>query len=76
MVFVDAVALFAVVFQAEVVPGGGGDVGASVFFPVDVGFGAEDAGAFFAEVAGEHEGADVEADAVVEVGVPADGLFC
>ena len=49
---------------------------AAVFFPFDVGFYAEEAGAFLAagEVGG-HEGADVHADAVVEVGVPADGLL-
>ena len=48
---------------------------AAVFVPFDVGLGAEDTGSFFAEVLGGEEGADVEADAVVEVGVPADGLF-
>lgn len=66
---VDAVAL---VF---LVPGGGLYVFAAVFVPVDVGFVAEDAGVFLADVGGAQERADVEADAVVQVGVPADGLF-
>ncbi len=47
---------------------------ATVFVPFDVGLGAKDASSAFAEVLGGEEGADVEADAVVEIGVPADGL--
>ena len=56
-------------------PGGGFNVFAPVFVPFYVGFVAEDSGPFFADVGDGEEGADVEADAVVEVGVPADGLF-
>ena len=49
---------------------------AAVLPPVDVGLGAEDAGAFLAagDVVG-HERPDVGADAVVDVGFPAKGLF-
>ena len=56
-------------------PGGGFNVFAPVFVPFYVGFVAEDSGPFFADVGDGEEGADVEADAVVEVGVPADGLL-
>ena len=49
--------------------------GATVFGPLDVGLPAEDAGTFLFDVLGVEEGADVEADAVVEVRVPADGLL-
>lgn len=56
-------------------PGGGFDVFAAVFVPFDVGFVAEDSGSFFANVGDGEEGADVEADTVVEIGVPADGLL-
>lgn len=48
---------------------------ATVLIPFDVGLGSEEAGSFFAHIFGDEEWADVEADAVVEVGVPADGLF-
>jgi hypothetical protein len=40
---------------------------AAIFFPVDGEPGAEDASGY--------ERADVEADAIVEVGLPADGLL-
>ena len=69
MVVVDAVAV------EDGVPGGAGDVGAAVFVPVDVGLPAQDAGALLAYVGDGEEWADVEADAVVEVGVPAEGLL-
>lgn len=49
---------------------------AAILAPVDVGFGAEDAGAFLAAGdVGGHEGANVQAHAVVDVWLPADGLF-
>ena len=48
-------------------PGRTGWILAAINTPLDVGVLAEDAG--------RHEGADVEADAVVEVGVPADRLL-
>ncbi len=57
------------------IPGRGFDIFAAIFFPFDVGPLAQDAGAFFAHVRHAQEGADVEAHTVVEVGVPADGLF-
>ena len=69
------VAGVAAVFGAKVVPGGGFDVFAAVFVPFDVGFFAEDASAFFADVGDAHEGAYVEADAVVEVAIPPNGLL-
>ena len=49
---------------------------ATVFVPFDVGLGAQDARAFFAagNVA-RHEWADVHPHAVVDVGIPADGLL-
>ena len=75
MMVIDAVAFVAAVLGAEVVPGGGGDILAPVFGPFDVGFVAQHAGAFLFYVADSHEGADVEAHAVVEVRVPADGLL-
>ena len=56
-------------------PGGGFYVFAPVFVPFDVGFVAKDSSSFFADVGEGEEGADVEAEAVVEVGVPADGLL-
>ena len=49
-------------------------LGASVFVFESERNGAEDARALFADIAGKEEGADVLADAVVEVGVPALGL--
>lgn len=53
---------------------------ASIFSPLDIGFTAEEAGAFCFflsrfEIGGFQEGANVEADAVVEVGMPTEGLF-
>ncbi|MFZ9937164.1 MAG: hypothetical protein ACO3JG_08890 [Luteolibacter sp.] len=50
-------------------------LGAAVFGPFDVGPPAEDAGVLLFDVLGVKEGANVEADAVVEVRVPADGLL-
>ena len=49
---------------------------AAVLAPMDVRFGAQDTGPFLParDVAGQ-EGADVEANAVVDVGLPADGLL-
>ena len=69
MVVVDAVAV------KDVIPGGGFHVLAPVFVPVDVGFVAQDTRAFLADIGHGEEGADVEAHAVVEIRVPADGLF-
>ena len=37
---------------------------------------AKDAGAFLSDIGGHHEGADVHANAVVEIGLPADRLLC
>ena len=49
---------------------------AAVLAPFDVWFGSQDAGAFLAaEQVLDHEGADIEAHAVVDVGLPANGLF-
>ncbi|MPM04011.1 hypothetical protein SDC9_50278 [bioreactor metagenome] len=59
----------------KVVPGGGFHVLAPVLVPVDVGLVPEDSRSSFAHVGHGKEGADVEADAVVEVGVPSDGLL-
>lgn len=58
-----------VVLQAEGVPGCGLDVFAAIFGPFNVGHPTQNTGAFFADVAGVEERADVEAHAVVEVGV-------
>lgn len=65
MVVIDAVAL------ELVEPGGAFHVLAAVLVPGDVEFGL----LVVAQDLGGHEGSDVEADAVVEVGIPADGLF-
>ena len=47
-----------------------------LFLPLAVGLGAEETGTFLAAGdVGGHEGADVHADAVVEIRVPADGLL-
>jgi len=73
---VDAGPLFlAVLVGAEAVPGGGLDVLAAVLLPVDVGLGTQDARVLLAHVGHAHERADVEAHAVVEVRLPADGLL-
>ena len=56
-------------------PRRGGNVFATVFVPVDVGLVSQDSCAAFANVGDGEPGADVEADAVVEVRAPADGLF-
>src|SRR5690606_12895739 len=63
------------ILQPQFIPGRGLYILATILFPVDVGFPAQDACIFLGDVAGFEEGADVEADAVVEVGGPADGLF-
>src|SRR5690606_20412845 len=63
------------ILQPQFIPGRGLYILATNLFPVDVGFPAQDACIFLGDVAGFEEGADVEADAVVEVGGPADGLF-
>ena len=47
----------------HLIPWRRGNVFAAVFFPVDVGFVAEDAGTFLSDIRDGHEGADVEADA-------------
>src|SRR5574337_47641 len=49
---------------------------AAVFLPMDIRLGAQDAGAFLAagDILG-HEGADVEANAIVDVRRPTDGLI-
>ena len=47
----------------------------TVLFPRDVGFVAQDTGAFHADLGHGHKGADVEAHSVVEVGVPANRLL-
>ena len=57
------------------IPGRGFDIFAAILFPFDVGPVAQDAGAFFGHVCHAQKGADVEAHTVVEVRVPADGLF-
>ena len=57
------------------VPGGGGDVPAAVLFPVDIWFVAQDAGTLFPDRGHGHKGADIEADAVVEVRLPAERLL-
>ena len=75
MVVVDAVSGFAAVFGAELVPWGGFYVFAAVFGPLAVGFVSQDTGTCFANVANGHEGANVQADTVVQVRVPADRLF-
>lgn len=75
MVVIDTSAYAFAIFQTQLIPRRRLNVLTTVFFPVDVGFPAEDAGVFFADIAGLEEGADVEAHAVVEVGGPADGLF-
>ncbi len=69
VVIVDAVAV------EDVIPGGGLHILAPVFVPFDVGFVAQDACALLADIGHGEEGADVEAHAVVEVRVPADGLL-
>ena len=77
MMVVDSIAGIPPILRAEVVPGGRFDVFASVFVPFDVGLFAEDATAFLgAGLVDRHERTDVQADAVVQVGPPADGLFC
>ena len=65
MMVIDAVAL------ELVEPGRALDVFAAVFVPGDVELGL----LVVAQHLGGHEGTDVEAHAVVEVGVPADGLL-
>src|SRR5690554_2428631 len=75
MVIIDPGAHTLAIFQPQLIPRRGLYVLATIFFPVDVGLPAEDACIFLGHVAGFEEGADVEADAVVEVWGPADGLF-
>lgn len=65
MVLVNAGAFFRTVFWAEVIPGGGGYVAASIVAPFDVGLEAQDTSTFTPHIASEHKRADVEADAVV-----------
>src|SRR5687768_6133509 len=48
---------------------------AAVFVPLDVGLRAEDASAFLADIGRNDERADVQADAVIEILMPADGLL-
>ena len=69
MVVVDAVAV------KDVIPGGGCHVLAPVLVPVDVGFVAQAPRASLADIGHGEEGADVEAHAVVEIRIPADGLL-
>jgi hypothetical protein len=72
---INPVSRIAGVLRSQVVPGRRLHVLAPVLFPFDVGFVAQDACAFLADIWHGEEGADVEAHAVVEVRVPADGLF-
>lgn len=58
----------------QVIPGGGFHVFAPIFVPFDIGFVAQDARAFFTHVRHGEEGANVQAHAVIDVRVPADGL--
>ena len=48
---------------------------ATILVPFDVGFGAQQAGAFLADIPRQQERADVESNAVVEIGLPAERLF-
>ncbi len=75
MMVVDSGGDFLSVLGTQMVPGGGLDVLAAVFFPFAVGFVTEDAGSLLLHIANRHPGADVETDAVIEIGVPADGLL-
>ena len=48
---------------------------AAIFFPIDIWLISQDSSALFLHIGHSHEGADIEAYAVVEVGIPSDGLF-
>ena len=69
MVIIDAVAF------KKVIPRGGFHILATIFVPFDIWFIPQNACAFLFDIGHGHKGADVEAHAVVEVRVPADGLF-
>ena len=69
MVIVDPVTM------KQIIPWRGFHVFASVFVPFDVGFVTQNACAGFFDVGARHERTDIEADAVVQIGIPADGLL-
>ena len=75
MVIIDTVAHLAAVLQAKLIPGRGRYIAAAVFIPFDLRPVAQYAGPFLSDIRDREERADVEAHTVIEIGVPADGLF-
>ena len=59
----------------ECIPRSRLDIFSAIFAPINSRLIAQDACAFLADVRDAHEGADVQAHAVVDVGIPADGLL-
>ena len=67
--------LFINIFKAQAAPGGRRHIFAAVFLPVDSGFGAQDIRTFLTDIIYGHKGTDIQAHAIVKVGLPSNGLF-